>query len=246
MYYHTAMRWLVLCTLLLLVPVRSEARSERVKFTLTEIWPRDWIGEEVADYRTERFFEGIDWQLGTVSRGDGDVMNGGFTVVHPYQVQPFSLRHCFVLAAFELNPRGYMLVTIRDPEYYWPEYNVSDSIVDPIELVWYDEDWQEESHTVLSFPDGSYPDNFVLSPDRRSLLAITHPITAEGELAGEGQGIRLIDLRSGVVDDVWLPEVDGFGNLPTGWWPVKMRWGRNNSLEVQAGAELRVYHMRWE
>lgn len=240
------MRWLLPLCLLLLVPIRAEARSERVRFTLTEIWTREWIGEETADWRTERFFEGIDWQLGTVSRGDSDVMNGGFTVVHPYQVQPFSLRHCFVLAAFDLQPRGHLLVTIRDPEYYWPDYSVSDGVVDPIELVWYDEDWVEESQITLDFPAGSYPDNFLLSPDRRTLLAITHPVDSGGGLAGPGQGIRAIDLRSGEVDEVWLPEVDGYGNLPLEWWPVKMRWGRNNILEVQAGPELRIYHMRWE
>ncbi|MEZ5339593.1 MAG: hypothetical protein R3F46_15185 [bacterium] len=240
------MRWLALCTLLLLAPVRSEARSERVQFTLTEIWQREWIGELQADYRKERFIDGIDWQLGTVSRGDGDVMHGGFTVIHPYQVQPFSLRHCYVLAAFDLLPRGYLLVAVRDPEYYWPDYNIADEVVDPIELVWYDDAWQEESHVLLDFPAGAYPDDFLLSPDRRSMLAITHPRDGDGDLPGQGQGIKHIDLRSGAVDDVWLPEVDGFGNLPPEWWPVRMRWGRNSNLEVQAGPELRIYHMRWD
>ena len=231
---------------MLLAPARSDARSERARFTLTEIWPREWVEEEEADWRSERFFEGIDWQMGTVSRGDAEVMTGGFTVVHPYQVAPFSLRHCFVLAAFDLQPRGHLLVAIRDPEYYWPDYSVTDNVIDPIELVWYDEDWQEESRVLLDFPEGSYPDDFLLSPDRRTMLAITHPLTEEGELSGPGQKVMAIDLRSGEVDEVWLPDVDGFGNLPPTWWPVRMRWGRNNSLEVQAGGELRIYHMRWD
>ncbi len=246
MYYHTAMRWLVLLAMLLLVPAKAEARSERVKFTLTEIWQRDWVDEVAADWRSERFFEGIDWQLGTVSRGDGEIMTGGFTVIHPYQVQPFSLRHCYVLAAFDLLPRGYLLVAIRDPEYYWPDYSVSDGVVDPLELVWYDESWSEDSHTLLDMPAGIYPDDFLLSPDRRTMLAITHPLDRDGDLAGQGQRMLAIDLRSGETDDVWLPEVDGYGNLPPEWWPVRMQWGRNNTLQVQAGPELRIYHMRWE
>ena len=245
MYYHTAMRWLVLLAVIMLIPVRSEAGSERARFTLTEIWKRDWIKEITTDWRRERFFEGIDWQVGTVSRGDGEVMTGGFTVVHPYQVQPFSLRHCYVLAAFDM-PRGYMLVAVRDPQYYWPEYSTADGVSDPLEIIWYDEDWSEEDHLTLNIPPGSNPDDFLLSPDRRTLLAITHPLDNQDELSGPGQQVLAIDTRSGAIDEVWLPEVDGFGNLPVAWWPVMMRWGRHNNLEVQAGSELRIYTMRWE
>ena len=245
MYYHTAMRWLVLLAIIMLLPVRSEASSERARFTLTEIWQREWIGEITSDWRRERFFEGIDWQIGTVSRGDSEVMTGGFSVVHPYQVQPFSLRHCYVLAAFDL-PRGYLLVAVRDPQYYWPEYNVSDGVVDPLELVWFDSDWTEEDHLTLNVPPGSNLDDFLLSPDRRTVLAITHPLDSKDELAGPGQKVMAIDTRSGEIDEIWLPEVDGFGNLPVAWWPVKMQWGRHSNLEVQAGPELRIYTMRWE
>jgi hypothetical protein len=239
------MRWLPLAFMLLLVPQGSQAASERVRFTLTEIWNRDWIASADTDWRRERFIEGIDWQLGTVSRGDAEVMTGGFTVVHPYQVPPFSLRHCYVLAAFDLAPHGYLLVAVRDPQYYWTDDPNSDA-VDPIDLVWYDENWVEEDFKTLPFGTEAFPDNFRLSPDRRTLLALTHPVTNRGELSDHGQGIKAIDLRSGQVDDVWLPEVDGFGNLPAAWWPVKMQWGKHSNLEVQAGAELRIYQMRWE
>ena len=246
MYYHTPMRLLAMLILFVLIPMASEARSERARFTLTEIWPRQWVEESEADWQQERFFEGIDWQIGTVSRGDGEVMIGGFTVVHPYQSEPFSLRHCYVLAAFDMLPRGYLLVTVRDPEYYWPEYDVIDATSDPLELVWYDEDWQEDDRVILDYGEHEYPDDFLLSPDEKTLLSITHPLPGSKPLADKGQTIKTIDLRSGAVEEVWLPDVDGYGNLPPQWWPVRMQWGKHNNLEVQAGKELRIYLMRWE
>jgi hypothetical protein len=193
-----------------------------------------------------RFPEGIGWRIGSVSRGDGSVMKGGFTVVHPTKGNPFALKHWCTLACFDLMPRGYLMVTVRDPELYWPGYSLDDGVQDPLELVWLDDDWLPTDSRVLDFGEQDFPDKFNLSPDRRWLLCVLHPHDGQGRLRPEGHELYLINLRSMAISKMYLPETDGMGQLPASWYPLKMDWKDRNRLLVQAGRELRVYEVRWQ
>jgi len=218
---------------------------ETPTFVLRDVLDRDQGIAREADWRAERIFEGIGWKLGTVSRGDGSVMKGGFTVVRPAKGQPFTLKHCYVLAAYDLLPRGILLVTVRDPQLYWKDYDYEQGITDPVELVWYDDKWQEQYSTVLDYAADEYPDDFRISPDEKYLVSIRHPLELDGKPAPAGHALNIIYFSNGSINDLWLPEIDGTGQLPASWWPVLMEWGPKGTLTVQAGKQVRVYEVQW-
>lgn len=198
-----------------------------------------------ANWRHERIFEGIGWKLGSVSRGDSSVMNGGFTVIQPAKGKPFAWKNCYVLAAFDLLPRGVLAVTIRDPQYFWPGYDLEQAVIDPLELVWYDENWVEQYHTVLDYAADEYPDDFQLDPSAKYLLAIRHPLGLDGKPEPKGHSLNLIYLSDGSIVDVHLPDADAQGELPPAWWPVRMDWTPDGELAVQAGRQVRIYGIEW-
>jgi hypothetical protein len=253
MYYHTPMRiayFLLACmppllTAVLLCSVASAEAPVRPRLVLTDAVERDWGIPELADWYGERIFEGIGWRLGTVSRGDGSVMKGGYTVIHPAKGKPFSWQHVYVLAAFDLLPDTILLVAVRDPELYWQDYDFSLGVEDAVELVWLDGDWEEQFAATLEFAPEGFPDGFVLAPDQRSLLAIKHPAAGEDELAEAGHELCLVSLRDGLISSVPLPGTEDLGGAPAAWWPVLMQWD-GDALLVQTGEELRRYEVRWE
>ncbi|HES57840.1 MAG TPA: hypothetical protein ENO21_00235, partial [Firmicutes bacterium] len=134
--------------LCLLLATAAAWAAQQPRFHLEHTLQRDAGIAARVDWRRERLFDGAGWTLGTVSRGDGPVMRGGYTVIHPLRGEPFVLTSCYTLAAFDLRPSGHLLVTIRDPEYHWPAEDFSEEIIDPIELVWYDKAWEELYSTV--------------------------------------------------------------------------------------------------
>lgn len=236
------MRLLFALTLLACLTGTAFAQPE---FVLRQSVKRNQVIPAKADWHKERLFDGIGWMLGTASRGDGSVMKGGFSVVHPHHVDAFTMKHTYVLAAFDLNPDGYLLVTIRDPEYHWPDYDFDDNVVDPLELVWYDKGWEEVTATVLGIPQELYVDDFIISPDERYLLAISHPIDEDGTPNLSGHGLVLVDMKFGEFEELLLPEWEGAGAAPASWWPVRMIWTGQGGLVVQAGKELFQYEVRW-
>jgi hypothetical protein len=236
----------------------SAARPLQPSFLLKETQERSAGLEPAADWHAERVLTGIGWELATASRGDGSVMDGALTVIqHSKAAQlsgkhgadpsaPLTLKHCYVLAAFDLLPCGYLLVTVRDPQYYWKDYDYKQGVVDPVELVWYDENWQEQQSLALDYAEKEFPDDFVFSPDQRTLLAIKHPLDDSEEPAKDGQSLDIIYLNSGNINSVLLPEADEQGNLPAAWQPVRMDWDKRGLLVVQAGKTQRRYEMKWE
>jgi hypothetical protein len=212
----------------------------------------------LADWHSERIITGIGWELATAARGDGPVMEGGLTVVQHSKAArlsgkhaagpdvPLSLKHCYILAAFDLLPSGYLLVAVRDPRYYWPDYDAKQGVVDPVELVWYDAQWKEQQSLPLDYAENEFPDDFILSPDQRTLLAIKHPVDDSGEPAPDGQMLNIIHLFDGSINDVILPEADAQGNLPAQWQPVEMDWDKRGYLVLQAGKQTRRYEVKWE
>jgi hypothetical protein len=236
----------------------SAARPLQPSFLLQETQDGSAGIEPAADWRAERTLTGIGWELATASRGDGSVMDGALTVIqHSKAAQlsgkhraeanaPITFKHCYVLAAFDLLPSGYLLIAVRDPQYYWKDYDYKQGVVDPIDLVWYDENWKEQQSLALDYAANEFPDDFVLSPDQRTLLAIKHPLDDSGEPSKDGQGLNIIYLASGNINDVNLPDADEQGNLPAEWQPVRMAWDQRGYLVVQAGKSQRRYQMKWE
>jgi hypothetical protein len=199
-----------------------------------------------ADWRTERRLDGIGWQLGSAARDDGSVMNSALTVVQPAHGKPFSLRHCYVLAAFDLIPSGIVVVAVRDPQYYWQDYDPHLGLVDPVDLVFYSEDWQEQRHIPLDFSPQEFPDDFVLGPGGRYLLGIRHPVDRQGQPLAEGHSLELIWLQTGEITDTWLPEVNGSGFYPAAWQPLGLHFTSDGKqLQATAGTQLRVYDVDW-
>ena len=139
-----------------------------------------------------------------------------------------------------------LLVEVRDPATYWKDYDPGLGVSDAPELVWYDEDWYEESSLPLESAAGDFPDNFMLSPDQKTLLAIRHPVDKTGKPVAEGHSLCLIQLYDGSVEDVLLPDADEHGLLPPAWMPVRMAWNDRGNLLVQAGPQLRIYEVTWE
>jgi hypothetical protein len=198
-----------------------------------------------ADWRGERRFEGIGWELGSAVREDGPVMNAALTVVRPAHYPAFSLPHCCVLAAFDLSPRGHLLVAVRDPQKYWPDGNAAVGVTDPVDLVWYSEDWQEDHFITLAYGAGEFPDDFVLSPTEKYLLCIRHPEQG-GQPIEAGHSLNLIWLQDGAITDIFLPEVDGFGYYPAPWQPLGLQFQRSGrQLKARAGDQLRIYDVEW-
>jgi hypothetical protein len=278
MYMGRLVKSLVLClaAALALLALCSAKRSLEPRFVIQETLTRDQGIAAQADWRSERQFSGIGWKIGAVSRGDGSVMEGGYTVIHPgtrfnskpkdevkgkskdkdkakdkgkdkrQPGEPIVLPKCMTLAAFDLLPRGYLLVVIRDPATYWQNYERDQGVTDIPELVWFDENWNEESSIALDYAAGEFPDQFVLSPDQRNLLAIRHPVNDDGKPVPEGHSLNTIYLRDGSINDLALPEAAGDGQLPERWQPVRMQWNDRGDLVVQAGKELRIYELKWE
>jgi hypothetical protein len=205
-----------------------------------------------ADWRRERRMDGAGWKLGSVARDSGPVMTAGLTVVSPRKgsskepPQPKTLQHCYVLAAFDLEPAGILAVAIRDPQYYWPDYDPSKNLVDPVDLVWYDEDWKEQRHLALAYQPGEFPDDFTLSPQGDYLLAIRHPVQ-NGQPIAAGHSLNDIWLQDGTITDVWLPEVEGSGFYPASMQPLGLQFQKDGEqLVAVTPQEVRVYRVEWQ
>jgi len=138
-----------------------------------------------------------------------------------------------------------LLVTVRDPQFYWEGYDYTQGVLDPVELVWYDDDWLEQYHTVLDYAASELPDDFRLDPSQQYLLAIRHSLGNDGKPATAGHSLNVVYLSDGSLADVYLPEVEGSGEYPAVWWPVGMAWNDREQLMVQAGEQLRVYDVEW-
>lgn len=248
MYYHTNMRYAAFITILLLlaVPALAAEPSLRPNFVLQDAVLRDWGLKELAPWREQRVIEGIGWKLGTVARGDGDVMSGGYTVVHPAKGTPFSWKHYYVLAAFDLMPSGFLVIAVRDPELYWEGYDFKAGVTDPVEAIWYDSKWQEESALRLEFATDDFPDGFILAPDQKNLVTILHPVNAESELIPTGHSLSRVRLLTGEISRIPLPGTGDYGVAPAAWWPVLMAWSDGGDLLMQAGEEFRRYTVSWE
>lgn len=218
---------------------------ERPTLVLRDVLDRDQGIPAEADWHSQRIFEGIGWKLGTIARPDNTVMMGGFTVVQPSRSAPIVFKHCYVLAAWDMMPRGILLVTVRDPQLYWKNYNYEQGVRDPLELVWYDDKWQEEYNTVLDYGRDDFPDNFRLSPDQKYLIAIRHPLDLDGEPLPSGHTLDLIYLNTGLSEPLWLPEITT-AEYPAAWWPLRIDWGPQDELMVQAGQQLRIYEVQWQ
>ena len=248
MYYHTDMRYvaIIVAVIIALASPAAALRYKQPGFTLQDAVLRDMELQKQHAWRTERVFDGIGWKIGTVSRGDGAVMDGGYTVVHPTKGNPFSWKGYYVLAAFDLMPHGFLLVTVRDPERYWKEdFDRDAGIADPVEAVWYNGKWEEEMRTVIEFPADSYPDKFILAPDEKTLLAVLHPVDPEGKLEPSGQRLVQVVLITGEVVELPVPGTGGALEPPAAWWPVLMEWSPRGDLLMQAGEEFRRYTVDW-
>jgi hypothetical protein len=201
--------------------------------------------ERTADWRKERRFDGIGWELGSAVRQGSSVMANALTVIQSANYPRVQLEHCYVLAAFDLHPRGHLLVCIRDPQRYWPNGQQALDVTDPVDLVWYSEDWQEDHFITLGYSAGEFPDAFVLGPAQKYLLCIRHP-EQDGKPLTAGHSLNLIWLVDGAITDVFLPEVDGLGFYPATWQPVGMQFQRDGKqLQVLAGGQLRIYDVEW-
>jgi hypothetical protein len=229
----------------------AQHHRQQVRFVLSGVFDAKANVEHnaiprLADWRQQRDFDGIGWQLGTAAREDGSVMTAALTVVKPAHGPSFSLRHCYVLAAFDLIPRGILLVTVRDPQYYWPGYDAHLGLTDPVDLVWYSEDWQEQRHVPLDFNTAEFPDDFVMAPTEKYLLCVRHPVGGDGKPVAEGHSLDLVWLETGDITDTWLPEVGGSGFYPAAWQPLGLRFSSDGKqLQAQAGDQLRVYDVDW-
>ncbi|GEM_PF-2097447 len=235
----------IVVALILIAAVAHATQPLRPQFTLKDAVRQDWGIAPLAGWGGERITDGIGWKLGTVSRGDGGVAAGGFTVVHPAKGEPFSLKRCYLLAAFDLLPRGVLGVAIRDPQYYWADYDLDLQLTDVVELVWYSESWEEEQALALEIDPLLRPDDFVLAPDQRSLLAIAHVEDEEGQPAEPGHRLLQIALLDGEVTELPIPGTDHAGEPPAAWWPLLMEWD-DGALLIQAGDELRRYEVTWQ
>jgi hypothetical protein len=201
--------------------------------------------ERQTDWRKERRFSGAGWELGCAARKDGTLMRDALSVVQQRGNPPLSLQHCYTLAAFDLLDGGKLAVMVRNPQRYWPEGSQMLGVIDPVDLVWFDRNWNEERFVTLDFTEGEYPDNFVLAPNNKYMLCIRHPEQAGRPLAA-GHSLNLIWLMDGTIADIYLPEVDGFGYYPASWLPLGLRFERNGrQLTAQAGDQLRTYDVEW-
>lgn len=201
--------------------------------------------ERQADWRSERRISGIGWELGCAARNDGDLMRDALTVVQQPGNPPLSLRHCYTLAAFDLKPSGILAVMVRDPQRYWPNSSEMLGVTDPVDLVWFDDNWNEERFITLDYTAGEFPDGFVLAPTGKYLLCIRHPEQA-GRPLTEGHSLNMIWLVDGTIADIFLPEVDGFGYYPASWLPLGLRFEKDGKqLTAHAGDQMRTYDVAW-
>lgn len=201
--------------------------------------------ERQTDWRKERRLSGAGWELGCAARKDGALMKDALTVVQQRGNPPLSLRHCYTLAAFDLSDGGKLAVMVRDPQYYWPNGSEMLGVTDPVDLVWYDDNWNEERFITLDYSDGEFPDGFVLAPAEKYLLCIRHP-EQSGKPVTEGHSLNMIWLVDGTIADIYLPEVDGFGYYPASWLPLGLRFEQGGrQLAAQAGDQLRIYDVEW-
>jgi hypothetical protein len=246
MYYHTAMRIAVIIIISAWLLAVAAAAADPPQVILDSLSARQWALEEQADWHSPRYFSGIGWELGTAAREDEPVMRGGYTVIQDTKAGPVTLKHCFVLAAFDLIPARHLLVCIRDPQHYWPRYDVSQGVTDPIDLVWYDAQWQEIAYLNLDYAGTERPDEFVINDTGNALVAINKAVMDNGKLDPGGHWLNLISLRDGSITDMYLPEADGMGVLPAAWLPLLMHFQSDGRLQVQAGEELRLYKLKWD
>lgn len=240
----------VACLLILLCLLAASTSAPAVEpqqpsFVLKDAVEQDWGIPPLASWGAERIIDGIGWKLGSVSRGDGGIAAGGFTVIHPAAGAPFSLKRCYVLAAYDLLPSGQLAVTVRDPQYYWPGYDYKLDLTDVLEVVWFSKTWEEEQALVLEVDALLWLDDFVLAPDQLSLLAIAHPEDEEGTPATAGHRLLQINVLDGEVTELRIPGTDSAGEPPAAWWPLLMTWD-GGALLVQAGDELRRYEVTWQ
>ncbi len=206
--------------------------------------------DKLADYRADRMHEGTGWKIASAVRGTtsgalNDVMRGGYTVAVPSYGDAVPWRHLYCLAAFDFLPRQQMLIVIRDPEQYWGGYDYRDKLTDVLELVWYEKDWSECTSVVLDYGPEDYPDDFRLSPDQASLIAIRHTLGSDGELRNAGHSLDVIFTHDGEIKPLYLPEADSTGALPVEWYPVYMQWDEDQDLQVVTKQGTRVYGVEW-
>ncbi|MCC7478573.1 hypothetical protein IT575_08965 [bacterium] len=206
--------------------------------------------DKLADYRADRMHEGVGWKIASAVRGTtsgalNDVMRGGYTVFVPEYSEALPLRHYYCLAAFDFLPRQQMLVVIRDPEQYWTGYDYRDRLSDVLELVWYEKDWTECTSVVLDYGPEDYPDDFRLSPDQSTLIAIRHSLGTDGELRDSGHSLDVVYTHDGEIKPLYLPEADERGALPVEWYPVYMQWDEDQDLQVVTKQGTRVYGVEW-
>ena len=206
----------------------------------------EWSLDELADWNSPRYFSGIGWELGTAAREADSVMSGGYTTIQDARDGPVVFKHCFVLAAFDIIPGRHLLVCVRDPEHYWPGYDIAYDVVDPLDLVWYDAHWEEIAYITLDYSSMERPDEFIMDNACTSLLAINKALSDDDKIDPGGHWLNLISLRDGSISDVYLPEADSYGLPPSAWLPVLMHFQADGRLQVQAGNELRLYEVRWD
>jgi hypothetical protein len=239
--------------LLLLIPLLTSAEADpsAPRLQLEGLMERQQGMHDLSAWGEDRLLHGIGWTIASAARGADDGGLGalerrGYTVISPQRGDPTPLRHVYVLGAFDILPDQYLLVVVRDREMYWPDYDYNDAPPpDAVELVWYDKDWQELFHRIVEFKATDFPDDFRLSPDGKYLLTITHPVK-DGDakhLVKEGQALKSIRLKDGIIRDVPFPDQQ-YGVAPATWWPVLMMWNRDDDLLVQAGEDLRRYSVK--
>jgi len=246
------LRAVVLLLALLASVVCAQAYYDGPTLTLEGEAEMDGGIAELADYTRDREINGLGWKIASAVRADqtgaiDSIMRRGLTVILPDKGDPKPLKHCYVLAGFDLLPNEQLLVCIRDPEVYWEGYDYRRGLVDQIQLVWYDKDWNETWCMPLEYEVTDFPDDFRISEQELNLVAIRHPVREAGSevLTQTGHALDTVRLKDGLISPVPLPEEDAYSTLPASWLPLKMRWDDNGWLLVQAGSSLRKYSLSW-
>jgi hypothetical protein len=201
-----------------------------------------------ADWERERVISGAGWTIASGMAEAASTMRGGYTVIHREDGLPLVRQHCYVLAAWDYTPTeavdyGWLLVTVRDPEYYWDTVDPELDVVDPVELVWLNQRWEEVISTVLDFPPGMRPDSFRMAPDERSLLAVLHPVSAEDSTRGDAELVRIM-LDYGTVQQLATP-TECRTAAAGSEYPLHLGWTDDGRLLAQVGDTLWEYTTTW-
>lgn len=200
-----------------------------------------------ADWTRERVLRGDGWTIATSAADAPSTMRGGYTVIHQPGRLPIVREHCYILAAWDYGladaaEDGWLLVTVRDPEYYWDTVDPALDVIDPVELVWLNHRWEEIISTVLELPPDTRPDSFRLAPDRRSLLAVLHPAVVDG-VAGDMQLVR-IKLDYGTLEPLDAPQ-ECLTAAADSDEPLRLGWTDDGRLLAQVGDTIWEYSTTW-